>query len=120
VNIRCDLLDGPVVARLLQIVEPKQIEIAIGAFEELEKRQNVVDNQWRMKLERARYEADLAQRRYENVDPANRLVAGTLERIWNDALARAEEIRSEFDAHCSLSLYSDQSASCSSDHFMII
>ncbi len=45
------------------------------------------------------YEVDLAQRRYENVDPANRLVAATLERRWNDALARAEEIRSEFDAH---------------------
>jgi len=99
VSIRCDLLDGPVVARLLDVVEPRQIEIAIGAFEELERRQNVVDNRWRMKLERARYEADLAQRRYENVDPANRLVAATLERQWNDALARADEIRSEFDAH---------------------
>ena len=60
---------------------------------------NVVDNQWRMKLERASIEVDLAQRRYENVDPANRLVAATLERRWNDALARADEIRSEFDAH---------------------
>jgi hypothetical protein len=52
-----------------------------------------------MKLERAAYEADLAQRRYENVDPANRLVATTLERLWNDALARAGEIKKEFDAH---------------------
>jgi DNA invertase Pin-like site-specific DNA recombinase len=99
VSIRSDLLDGPVVARLLEAVEPRQIEIAIHAFEELEKRHNVVDNQWRMKLERARYEADLAQRRYENVDPANRLVAATLERRWNDALTRADEIRSEFNAH---------------------
>jgi DNA invertase Pin-like site-specific DNA recombinase len=99
VSIRCDLLDSPIVARLLEAVEPKQIEIAIEAFEELERRQNVVDNQWRMKLERAQYEVDLAQRRYENVDPANRLVATTLERRWNDALARADEVRSEFDAH---------------------
>jgi G:T/U-mismatch repair DNA glycosylase len=98
-SIRCDLLDGPIIARLLEAVEPKQIEIAIEAFEEFERRQNVVDNQWRMKLERAQYEVDLAQRRYENVDPANRLVAATLERRWNEALARADEVRSELNAH---------------------
>src|SRR5512139_3651809 len=51
-----------------------------------------------MKLERATYEVDLAQRRYENVDPANRLVAATLERRWNDALSKAEEIEKEFNA----------------------
>jgi hypothetical protein len=34
--------------------------------------------QWHMRLERAQYEADLAQRRYEQVDPANRLVAASL------------------------------------------
>jgi DNA invertase Pin-like site-specific DNA recombinase len=98
-NIRCDLLDGPVVSRLLEVVEPRQIEIAIEAFEELERREHTVDNQWRMKMERAHYEVDLAQRRYESVDPANRLVAATLERLWNDALTRADEIRKEFDAH---------------------
>jgi hypothetical protein len=71
--IRCDLLDGPVVERLLEVMEPKQIEIALQAFEELERREETMDNQWRMKLDRAAYEVDLAQRRYENVDPANRL-----------------------------------------------
>lgn len=98
-TIRCDLLDGPVVRRLLEVVEPRQIEIAIEAFEELERREHTVDNQWRMKMERAAYEVDLAQRCYENVDPANRLVAATLERRWNDALSKAEEIEKEFNAH---------------------
>lgn len=96
--IRCDLVDRPVVDRLLEVVEPKQIEIALQAFEELEQREETVDNQWRMKLERAAYEADLAQRRYENVDPANRLVASTLEQQWNNALVRVEEIKKEFEA----------------------
>ena len=99
IAVRCDLFDGPVVSRLLEVVEPKQIEIALKAFEELEHREATVDNQWRMKLERATYEVDLAQRRYENVDPANRLVAATLERLWNDALAKANEIKKESDAH---------------------
>jgi hypothetical protein len=46
-----------------------------------------------MKIERAEYEAQLAQKRYEEVDPANRLVAATLERRWNDALTKLEEIK---------------------------
>jgi hypothetical protein len=37
-------------------------------------------------VERARYEADLAQRRYLHVDPANRLVADSLESDWNAKL----------------------------------
>jgi len=41
---------------------------------------------WQQRLERARYEADLARRQYEAVDPANRLVAGDLERRWEQAL----------------------------------
>jgi hypothetical protein len=98
-SVRCDLFDRPVVNRLLAIVEPKQIEIAIEAFEELARREHMVDNQWRMKRERAAYEVDLAQRRYEKVDPANRLVAATLERLWNDALLRAEEIEKELKTH---------------------
>ena len=44
----------------------------------------------------AEYEAQLAQRRYEQVDPANRLVAASLEQRWNEALGRLEEIRQEF------------------------
>jgi len=37
----------------------------------------------------------LAERRYQEVDPANRLVAGTLERRWNDALLRLDELNKE-------------------------
>jgi len=47
---------------------------------------------------RARYEADLAERRYEAVDPANRPIAATLERRWNDALQRVQELEAEFAA----------------------
>jgi len=48
-----------------------------------------------MRLERAEYEAALAERRYQEVDPANRLVAGTLERRWNDALVHLEDLKNE-------------------------
>jgi hypothetical protein len=51
--------------------------------------------QWQMRLERAEYEVALAERRCQEVDPANRLVAGRLERRWNDALVHWEEVKKE-------------------------
>jgi len=52
-----------------------------------------------MKIERADYETNLAQKRYEEVDPSNRLVAATLERRWSEALVKLEEVRKEFSQH---------------------
>lgn len=48
-------------------------------------------------MERADYEAQLAQRRYEEVDPSNRLVASTLEKRWNDALVALEQAKREYE-----------------------
>jgi DNA invertase Pin-like site-specific DNA recombinase len=98
-HVRSDLIDQPIARRVLEVIQPKHIEIAIKALEELERRENAVNNQWRMRIERADYEANLAQRRYEEVDPSNRLVAATLERRWNEALVKLEEIKKEFTQH---------------------
>lgn len=98
-HIRCDLIDHPISTRVLEVIKPKQIEIALKALEEVERKDKAVDKQWRMMIERAEYEAQLAQRRYEAVDPANRLVAGTLERRWNEALVKVAEIKKEFAEH---------------------
>lgn len=95
-NVRCDLIDQPIVKRVLEVIKPKQIEIAIKTLVELERRENAITNQWQMRIERAQYEANLAQRRYEEVDPSNRLVAASLERRWNDALVKLEETKKEF------------------------
>src|SRR5437899_1646546 len=46
-----------------------------------------------LQVERAQYEADLAQRRYLKVDPDNRLVATVLEAEWNTKLRELEEAR---------------------------
>ena len=52
-------------------------------------------HQWQMRLERAEYEAALAERRYQEVDPANRLVASTLERRWNDGLVQLQDLKKQ-------------------------
>jgi len=51
-----------------------------------------------MRIERARYEAELAERRYESVDPSNRLIAATLEQRWNDAMQRLHDLEAELAA----------------------
>jgi DNA invertase Pin-like site-specific DNA recombinase len=95
-DIGAPQLDKAVVERVLNVVEPEQIKIAIQAVEELERRDEAVSTQWRMRVDRAEYETQLAERRYLEVDPSNRLVAGTLEQRWNMALEQLEEIRTQY------------------------
>lgn len=94
-TVRADLLDRAVCQRALAALEPGQLELAVESVRQLEARENAVDQQWRQRIERARYEAQLAERRYEEVDPSNRLVAATLERRWNDALEALDTIEKE-------------------------
>jgi DNA invertase Pin-like site-specific DNA recombinase len=95
-NLRCDLLDTAVAAKALQALEPANLELALAALHELEMRDQTVIGQWQMRLQRAEYEAALAERRYEEVDPAQRLVASTLERRWNEALMGLEELKKQY------------------------
>lgn len=89
-------IDQEISQKILTAINPDQIKIAIKAFEELEQRGRALEKQWLMKIERANYEAQLSQRRYEEVDPSNRLVAATLEKNWNDSLATLEAIHSQY------------------------
>lgn len=95
--LRCDLVDQPICQRVLEVLSTTQLELALRAFAELQQRQAAVDHQWQMRLQRSEYEAHLAQRRYEEVDPANRLVAATLEQRWNQALQQLEQLRQEHE-----------------------
>lgn len=97
VRIQAGLVDQAVSDRVLEILRPDQIEIALRAVKELERRSQAIDQQWRMRLERLEYQSQLAQRRYEEVDPSNRLVAGTLERRWNEALEQLQAAHAELE-----------------------
>ncbi len=75
---------------------PAAVELALEIRQEIEARQQEADRLRCRAIERAQFEADLAQRRFMLVDPGNRLVADTLEAEWNDklrALAHAREER---------------------------
>lgn len=97
-SLRCDALDQAIGQRALAVVNSEQLSLALEALRQVEERATAVTGQWRMRLERAEYDAQLAQRRYEQVDPANRLVAAALEQRWNEALSRLAELQQQFAA----------------------
>jgi DNA invertase Pin-like site-specific DNA recombinase len=95
ISFRCDLLDAAIAEEVLKALHPAELEIALAALQELESRDEAIMHQWQMRLERAEYEVALAERRYQEVDPSQRLVAGTLERRWNDALLQLDDLKKQ-------------------------
>lgn len=77
---------------ILRAIEPNAIEAAIAAVERSTRQPLERHEALRLELEQARYQARLAARRYEAVDPDNRLVCAELEARWNAALQRVEEL----------------------------
>jgi hypothetical protein len=79
---------------LVEVVTPETIAVTLAIQDDLGSRAAEAARLRQLQVERAQYEADLAQRRYLHVDPDNRLVADVLEAEWNAkrrALAEARE-----------------------------
>jgi IS66 C-terminal element/Recombinase len=90
-------IDGVVVRAFLEAVRPAGLEATLVALRELGRERQDTDRQWQLRLERARYEARLAQRQYDAVDPDNRLVARELEHRWETALAEAARLQEDYE-----------------------
>jgi hypothetical protein len=67
------------------------LEVALEVQRELQIRFNEVDKLRKQQLQRVEYEANLARRRFMQVDPDNRLVADTLEAQWNEKLRNLQQ-----------------------------
>ncbi len=93
--VQCGYLDRAVEARVLEVVNQEQLDLALEAFAVLQQREQQISGQWKLRLQRAEYEAQLAQKQYDQVDPDNRLVASTLERRWNGALVELERVKQQ-------------------------
>jgi DNA invertase Pin-like site-specific DNA recombinase len=91
-------LDDAVTAAFFAAVQPAQLATLLTALERLEQERQRREQQWQLRLERARYATRLAERQYDAVDPANRLVARTLETRWNDALVGQERLERDYAA----------------------
>ncbi len=82
---------------LLELVNPLALDVALTVQEEVQARLDETDHLRKQYVERARYEAELAQRRYMRVDPENRLVADTLEADWNQKLRALAEAQEQYE-----------------------
>jgi len=98
----CQQIPGAGIDRLIgdvlvEAVSPMTLDVALTVQQELQSRLDEADRLRQKQVERARYEADLAQRRYMKVDPDNRLVADTLEADWNHKLRALTEAQHEYE-----------------------
>jgi len=90
-------LDQEIGRLLISALTPLAIEAALTVQAELQQQAAEADALRAAHVERTRYHADLARRRYLAVDPANRLVAGTLEADWNTALRTLTQAQDAYD-----------------------
>lgn len=90
-------IDAAISALLLQTVAPAAIEVALAVQQEIGHRIEQAAAMRATQLQRCRYEAELARRRYVKVDPDNRLVADALEAEWNERLRQLDALQREHE-----------------------
>jgi hypothetical protein len=98
---QCQCLSGPVLdgfvrEQILAAVAPAALEASLAAVAEVERERSELSRQWRLRLERARYEAERAARQYQACEPENRLVGRELERRWEEALKLQRQVEDEY------------------------
>jgi DNA invertase Pin-like site-specific DNA recombinase len=88
-------IDQAVAGALLAALTPAGVKAALQAAEALEQDHDAALKQWWLQVERAKYQAERAERRYRHVEPEHRLVARGLERDWENALAELAKVEAE-------------------------
>jgi DNA invertase Pin-like site-specific DNA recombinase len=97
-EVRALAVDAEVERLILAALTPDRIALAVAAAGEIEEETRAMERQWSLKRERARYDAERARRQYDAVEPENRLVARSLERVWEERLRRMDQIEHEYNA----------------------
>lgn len=87
----------PIVSAVLSALTPAGIEASLRVSDFVEKGCDAALEQWRLQVERAQYEARAAERRYQAVDPDNRLVARGLEARWEECLQELQAAEAELE-----------------------
>ena len=97
-------IDLTIEALLLETINPLTIDAAVSIQREMTERKEEIYRVYSQQMERARYEMDLAKRRYLLVDPDNRLVAADLERDWNQKVISFESAKTAYEQKCELEI----------------
>jgi DNA invertase Pin-like site-specific DNA recombinase len=96
-EVRALPVDGLIEQNLLEALAPDQIAMAMAALGQIAIEAARLERQWALRRERARYDAERARRQYDAVEPENRLVARTLELLWEEKLRAAEAIEKDYE-----------------------
>jgi hypothetical protein len=97
-DVRALGIDAAVEQLLLEALAPDKLALALLTLEQLEQEDLALRRQWDLRRERARYETERAHRQFDAVEPEDRLVARTLERLWEEKLRASEQIEQEYQA----------------------
>lgn len=97
VRLSAEPIEIEVVNAFLEMAQPAELELCLAVSQEAQRQAAAVDQQWRLRLERARYAATLAERRYKAVDPEHRNVARTIEHEWEQALVDVAEVERAYE-----------------------
>ena len=89
-------IDAAVGRLLVDSVTPIALDLALAVQQEITARLEEADRLRHRQVERAQYEADAARQRYMHVDPANRLVADSLEADWNRTLRALADANDDY------------------------
>lgn len=90
-------IDNVVADVFLNAITPAAMDAILLAEKNIEAEHDAALNQWRLHIERLQYEADKAERRFQAVEPENRLVARTLENQWETCLHQLQAAKNEFE-----------------------
>ena len=90
-------VDEALSQQLLRVVQPGALEAALLSARDASRQHDEVLAALTRDLEAARYAANRAWKQYDASDPENRLVTSELERRWNQALQRVEELERRID-----------------------
>lgn len=91
-------VDQAISGEVLALLQPIGVRAALHAIEQRASDGEAQRRQVGLALEQARFEAARAQRQFDAVDPANRLVASELERRWNERLAEVCQRQAQIEA----------------------
>lgn len=96
-NVNGPSIDAVVEHAFFEAIRPAQLDALEAILAEQQAERQRLVQQWEERLKRVQYEAHLAQRQYNAVEPENRLVAGELERRWEATLRQLKETQEAFD-----------------------
>jgi len=96
-SLHAPSIDDVVVQAFFDAIRPAQLDALEAIMETQQTERQRLSQQWEDRLKRARYEAHLAERQYNAVEPENRLVIASLERNWEEKLVQLQETQEAYE-----------------------